>query len=156
MPNVVQVRDVSEAIRSLSTLLPVDYVDLFVAEVVDAARTPAEAWARAAMEGSSPSGRFLAWRVFCNLRLAPQRSTDHVAGWKIVGRDEHWIRVQAASWFMTAQIVFAVEASQVSFATFIRYDRPVAARIWGTVSRGHRAVAPGFLAGGVNRVSASI
>jgi hypothetical protein len=147
------VRDVPHAILSLSTMDPPDYVDLFVATAPEATRTPPEAWARIAMDGAPALGRFVAWRVLCGLRLHAQPSPDHVAGWKITGRGEHWIRTEARSRLMTAHIVFATEESRVSFATFIRYDRPIAAWTWGVVSVIHRTVAPGFLRGAVKRVN---
>ena len=148
----VRQRDVPEAILALSTLDPPDYVDLFVATTAEAARTSPEEWARAAMEGAPALGRFVAWRVFCALDLHEQPSPGHIAGWRIDGRGDHWIRMEARSWFMTAQIVFTIDESRVWFATLIRYDRPIAAWIWGTVANVHRAVAPGFLAGAVRRV----
>lgn len=148
----VRQHDVPEEILTLSTLKPPDYVDLFVATSAGADRTSPEDWARAAMEGASELGRFLAWRVCCGFDLHQEPSPDHIAGWRIDGRGEHWIRTEARSWFMTAQIVFTMDQSQVWFTTLIRYDRPIAAWIWGTVSHVHRAVAPGFLAGAVRRV----
>src|SRR5205085_10016950 len=128
-PSVVQQRDIPEAIRALDAL-PSDYVDVFTAGVSGATDALAEQWARVAIEGAHPAGRFIAWRVLCALRLEPRDSRDYVAGWKIVGRGDSWIRVEASSWFMTANMVFQVDEDQVSFATFIRYDRPVAALIW--------------------------
>jgi hypothetical protein len=114
-----------------------------------------EQWARAAVEGASPAGRFLAWRVICGLRLQPQPSPDYVGGWKIADRSDNWIRMEASSWFMTAHIVFQIDEGCVSFATLIRYDRRVAALIWTPVSILHRAVAPDFLRAAVKRVERS-
>ena len=153
MPTAVQVHDVPEAIRSLSTFDRPDYVDLFVVSAEDASGTSTERWARAAMEGAPAIGRFLAWRVCCGLRLDETPSDDHVAGWRIAGRGNDWIRMEAASWFMTAHIVFRIERRRVSFATFIRYDRAIAALVWGMASVAHRQVAPGFLDGAVRRVA---
>ena len=151
MPSVAQEHDVPDVIRALSTFERPDYVDLFVTPADEAMDTPPEGWARAAMEGASRLGRFLAWRVVCGLRLE-EPSADHVAGWRIDGRGENWIRMEASSWFMTAHIVFRVEPARVSFATFVRYDLPIAALIWGTASVVHRAVAPDFLGGAVRRI----
>lgn len=152
MPAAVQEHTIPEAIRSLSTFESADYVDLFVAPAEDATSASPERWARAAMEGTPALGRFLAWRVVCGLRLEQRPSADYVAGWKIDGRGEDWIRTEARSWFMTAHIVFRVEPARVSFATFIRYDRAIAALIWGAASAIHRRVAPDFLGSAVRRV----
>jgi hypothetical protein len=149
----VQEHCVPEAIRSLTTFEPLDYVDLFVAPAEDAMGTSAEEWARAAIEGAPAVGRFLAWQVCCALRLQHAPSSDRIAGWSIAGRGSDWIRLEAESWFMTAQMVFRVERGRVSFATFIRYDRPIAALIWGMASIAHRQVAPGFVHGAVRRVA---
>ena len=153
MPTAVQEHDVPEAIRSLGTLDPPDYVDLFVAPADDAARTSPEGWARAAMEGAPALGRFLAWEVGCGFRLERTASADRIAGWKIIGRGDDWIRTEARSWFMTAQIVFRIETGRVWFATFVRYDRAIAALVWGALSAIHRRVAPDFLDGAVRRVA---
>ena len=151
---VARQRDIPEAIRALDTL-PSDYVDLFVATTGDAAKTSPEQWARAALEGASALGRFMAWRVLLGLRLESRPSPDHLAGWKIADRGDDWIRIEASSWFMTANIVFQVDAARVSFATFIRYDNPIAAVVWTPVSAIHRRVAPDVLSAAVRRINRS-
>jgi len=149
----VQEHVVPEAIRSLTSFDRVDYVDLFVAPAEDAAETSPEGWARAAVEGAPAMGRFLAWEVCCALRLEHTASADRLAGWRIAGRGPDWIRMEAESWFMAAHIVFRVEPRRVSFATFIRYDRAIAALVWGLASIVHRQVAPGFVDAAVRRVA---
>lgn len=124
--NAAQVHVVPAAIRALAG--PHDYVDLFVA-----------------------AGRFLAWQVVCGLHLQP--GPDRIAGWRITGRGQDWIPVAAGGRFMSAQIVFRVEAARVAFATFVHYDRRIAAPIWGTASVIHRTAAPAFLRHGVRRVA---
>jgi hypothetical protein len=139
MTTVTQVNPVPQSICALSTFDPPGYVDLFVAALGEPLTVTPERFAREAVEGASALGRFLAWRAACNLRLEPESSPGHIGGWRIDGSGEDWIRVQASSWFMTAQMVFVVEPSRASFATFIRYDRAVASSIWGLVSSGHRS-----------------
>lgn len=151
-PVVIRQRSIPPAIRALDAL-PSDYVDLFTATARNAADVSPEEWARAALEGASPAGRFIAWRVLLGLRLGPSSSADHVAGWKIVDRGHSWIRLEASSWFMTANIVFQVEQGQVAFASFIRYDHPPAAVIWTAVSAIHRRVAPDVLHHAVRRIN---
>lgn len=154
-PTVVRRHDIPEAIRALD-VLPSDYVDLFVATTPDAARTTPEGWARAALDEASAAGRFMAWRVALGLRLESQPSPEHVAGWKVVDRGDTWIRIEARSWFMTANIAFQVEEGNVSFATFIRYDNPVAKVVWTPVSAIHRRIAPDVLRAAVRRVHRGI
>ena len=132
-----------------------DYVDLFTLPSTPLAVASPEEWARAAMEGAPAAGTFLAWRVLCNLKLEGGGSAQHIAGWRIVDQQDDWIRVEARSWFMTANAIFKVEADETMFATFIRYDRAVARLIWGPVSAFHRAAAPAFLAAARNRIARS-
>src|SRR5207247_1749306 len=70
---------------------------------------------------------------------------DYVGGWKIADRGDRWIRSEAGSWFMTAHIVVQVDDGQLSVATFVRYDRPIAALVWPPLSAGHRLAMPGLL-----------
>ena len=148
---VVRQHDIPEAIRSLDPHAS-DYVDLFVATTTRATDSSPEDWARAAIQGAPAAGRFLAWRAALQLHLEDQPAPDRVGGWRISGRGDSWIRLEASSWCMTAQMVFYVEGGQMSFATFMNYDRRVAALIWTPVSAIHRAVAPDFLRGAVRRV----
>ncbi len=84
-----------------------------------------EQWARATVEGVSPWARFVVWRVLCGLRLRPQPSPDSLAGW------------------------------HVAFATFVRYDRPMAALVWPALSIGHRRAVPDLLRYAVKRINRS-
>lgn len=152
MPRVVQEKVVPGLVLSLSGFDRTDYADLFVASLEQPLPATAEHLARAAIEGASAAGRVMAWRIACRLRLAPP-GPGVIGGWRIDGRGPGWIRVATRSPVMSAAMVFTLEESRASFATFIRYDRPVAALTWGaTVSRGHRAVAPGFLGAAVGRL----
>lgn len=146
---VVQLQEIPEGIRRLCPFDP-DYADLFVAPVPDAPASSPERWARATMEGAPAVGRFLAWRVLCHLRL--QSSPEHIAGWRVADRRDNWIRVEASSWSMTANIVFKIDEDRVLFGTFIRYQHPGGKAIWTPVSAVHRAVAPEFLRGGMRRI----
>lgn len=131
-----------------------DYVDLFVANVPGADRTPPEQWARASMEGASRAGRFLAWQTVLALRLDLSPGPERITGWQITERTEDFIRVEAPSWHLSARMVFRTQPDEVQFATFIRYDRAISRAIWGALSAVHRTAAPGFLAGGVRRALA--
>jgi hypothetical protein len=152
---ILQQRNVPEATRSLSTLTKQDYVDLFVLTTHAAADRSPERWARAGVdEAAGLAGQFV-WRVLLGLRLPRRSSPDHVAGWRIVGRGDCWIVLEAASWFLTAQIVVHVGDREVSIATFVQYDRPVAALVWPPLSAGHRRAMPGLLRHAARRIDAS-
>lgn len=152
MPAVLRQRDVPEAIRSLSTMASPDYVDLFTATTDGAAGRSPEQWARAGIEGAAGLAGQFVWRVLLGLRLESRPSRDHVGGWKIADRGDSWLRLEASSWFLTAHIVVQVDHEQVSVATFIRYDRPLAALVWPPLSIGHRQAMPGLLRDAVRRV----
>jgi hypothetical protein len=145
VPTVTRQRNVPVAILSRSTLSPPDYVDLFTIATSGIASTSPEQWARAGLEGAAGQGGQFVWRVLLGLRLEKRSTPDHVAGWKIADRGDDWLRLEADSWFLTAHLVFQVDARQVSVATFIRYDRPIAAFIWPPLSAGHRRAMPGLL-----------
>ncbi|HVE74626.1 MAG TPA: hypothetical protein VNA30_05995 [Mycobacteriales bacterium] len=153
--DVIRRHDIPAEVLAMGEMAAPDYVDLFVATTPAALQASPEQWARATMEGASELGRFLAWQTVLALQLERGFSPERIAGWRIAHRGDTWIRVEASSWCMTANIVFALEASQVSFATFIGYDRPVARLLWRPVSAVHRAVAPDFLRDGVRRIAES-
>lgn len=145
MPTVLQQRDIPEAIRSLSTLTSPDYVDLFTLKTDEAGAKSPEEWVRAGVEDAAGLAGQFVWRVLCGLRLERRPSPEHVGGWNIAERGDRWIRLEASSWFMTAHIVVHVDEGQVSIATLIRYDRPVASLVWPLLSIGHRRAMPALL-----------
>ncbi len=154
MTTVLEQGYVPETIRSLSTLAKQDYADLFTLTPGAAADKSPEEWARAGVDDAAGLAGQFVWRVLLGLRLERRPSRDHVAGWKIVDRGGSWIVLEAASWFLTAQIAFQVGDEQVSVATFIRYDRPVAALVWPPLSVGHRQAMPGLLRHAAKVISA--
>jgi hypothetical protein len=137
---VVGLENIPEALCSLHTLASPDYADLSTATTNGTAEKSAEQWARAILEDAPLARRyaFFPWRVLLGLRLGPRHSPDHVHGWKIADRGENWLRIEAASWFLTAHGVFRVDDGQVSVAWFGGYDRLPAALVWPPLSLGHR------------------
>jgi hypothetical protein len=145
--SLVGVRDVPEAVRALTTLSEPDYVDLFTVTTPVATDRSPEQWARAVLEQADLSRRNARrfWRLI-GLRLGPSGSPDHVQGWKIAARGDNWLRVETASWYLTAQAVCLVEDDQVSLSLSLRYDkRPVAALVWALVSSPHQRAVPVML-----------
>lgn len=156
MSSYVGVDDVPAAVRALSTLARPDYVDLFTVVTPVAADHSAEEWARVVLE-QTPVARANArrlWRLL-GLRLGPPHAPDHVQGWKIAARGDRWVRIETASWYMTAQAVCLVEDGQVSMSLSLRYDRPrpVGALVWRLVSGPHRRALPVMLHQAVGLVS---
>src|ERR1700753_3379985 len=92
-----------EYVRTFSSLPQIDYADLFSLDV-ELAATP-EQWARA-MFGDVPSlAEQVIWRGALRLRLSPERSPDTVGGWRIAGRGDDWLRLEAASWLLSGNLV---------------------------------------------------
>jgi hypothetical protein len=139
-------------VRALSSLPDPDYVDLFTLST-DTEAAP-EQWARA-MFGDVPSvAELLIWRGLLGLRLARGRSPTTVAGWRIAGRGHDWIRLEAASWFLSGNLLVQTADGQVSLATFLHYDRCVGRGVWPPLSAIHRRLVPGLLRDAAARVAA--
>ena len=136
-------REVPEAIRSLGALADADYADIVTATVEETPSDP-EQLIHAALDGL-PRALLVSvpfiQRVFLGLRLQMRPSPDHLLGWKISDRGENWMRIEAASWFLTGHVVMHTDERRISFASFIRYDRRLAALVWPPISLIHRQVA---------------
>jgi len=145
MASVTQQCTIPEAIRSLGGMDSPDYIDLFTVTTDDAAAASPEQWSRTAIEDAADLGGQFIWRGVLGLRLVSRPATERVGGWKIADRGEDWIRLEACSWFLTAHLVLRVDDEHLSTGTFIRYDRPIAALIWGLLSAIHRRLMPGLL-----------
>jgi hypothetical protein len=136
-------RNVPDAIRSHDTLVNPDYTDFFTATASKPTDKSPEEWVHAVFESAPAIVRLVvpfAQRLVLGLRLERGSSPDHPLGWKIADRGDGWVRMEAASWFMTAHIVSQVDEGRGSLATFVRYDRRIAAFVWPPVSILHRWV----------------
>lgn len=147
-PTVRWQRTVPEPIGSLDTLVNPDYTDIVTTTISEACNRTPEQWLSSMLEGV-PRGLLsfvpLVQRVALGLRLERRASPDQVLGWKIADRGDNWMRLEAASWFLTGHVLVHVDHDQLSFVAFVRYDRPVAALIWPPVSLIHRQVALAFV-----------
>ena len=149
----VGTHNVPESARALSSVPDFDYVDHF-SLVTDAHATP-EQWARA-MFGDVPSiGQQAIWRGLLQLRLSRGRSPDTVAGWRIGGRGPDWLRLEAASWFLTANLIVRAADGRVSLTTVLRYERRVGHHVWPRLSAVHRQLIPGVLRGAAASIRAA-
>ncbi len=136
-------RSVPQEIRALDTLVDPSYTDFFTAATTEAQNKTAEEWARLSLEGAPPALRLLVFvgqRFVLGLRVKLRRSPDRVIGWKIGASGDDYIRMETGSWLMTPHLILKVDEDRISVATLIRYDHPMAARIWPPVSLLHRRV----------------
>lgn len=88
------------------------------------------------------------------MRLQRGRSSYTVAGWLIGGRGESWVRLEAASRFLTGNLLVHTGQHQVSLATLVRYDRPWGRWVWTPLSAVHRRLTPGLLRDAATKVAA--
>jgi hypothetical protein len=144
--SVVGTRNLPGYVRALSSLPEIDYADRFTLRT-EVEATP-EQWARA-MFGDVPSVvELLIWRGLLGLQLSSGRSSATVAGWRIGDRGDDWLRLEAASWFLTGNFLVQTAAGRVSLGTFLRYDRRLGSCVWPPLSTIHRRLIPGVLRGG--------
>jgi hypothetical protein len=139
--------------RVLSSLPRIDYADRFaMTPGVDAGP---ERWARA-MFGDVPSvGEVFIWRGILGLRLHRGRSPSTVAGWRIGGRGGDWIRLDARSWFLAANLLVRVVDGEVSLTTLLHYRRLPGRLVWPPCSAVHRRLVPRVLRDAASRVGRS-
>jgi hypothetical protein len=137
-------REVPEAICSLAALANADYTDIVTATLDETPSGTPEQLIYAVLNGVPRGLLFLislVQRVFLGFRLKLRPSPDRLLGWKIADRGENWVRIETASWFLTAHVVMHLDEGQVALASFIRYDRWLAVFVWPPVSLIHRQVA---------------
>ncbi|GAA4774067.1 hypothetical protein GCM10023200_03190 [Actinomycetospora chlora] len=127
----------------LTDLPRIDYVDHFaVPTTIDA---DPERWARA-MFGDEPDlGERVIWSVLLGLELATGRSPATVAGWRITGRGEGWVRLAAAGPLFGGNLVVRSPRGEASLTTLLHYRRPPASLVWPPLSAMHRMLVPGVL-----------
>lgn len=145
-------RHLPAPVLAIHALPRIDYADQFTLRT-DAEATP-ERWARA-MFGDAPSFRHkLIWRALLGLRLHPDASPWHVAGWLIGARGDDWIRLDATSWFLAAHLVVQPDDGNVTLTTLLHYRRFPAPVVWGVLSTVHRRLVPVVLRGAASRIRA--
>lgn len=105
----------------------------------------AEEWARA-MFGDVPSaGELLIWRGVLGLRLRLSRSAETVGGWRIHDRNEDFIWLRAASWWLHANLLVRRSGTGVSLTTLLHYRRAWGRVAWPPLAAVHRHLVPGVL-----------
>ena len=135
----------------LSSLPTIDYADRF-SRGTDAEVSP-ERWARALFGDVPSAGELFIWQLLLGLRLSRGRSPETVAGWRVGARGEDWIRLEAPSWFLAANLLVQTAPGRVSLSTFVHYGRWPASAVWPPLSGIHRRLVPGVLDGAVARVN---
>lgn len=143
IPTVRREATLPAALHSIAP--PFDYVDVFTMRNIPAVGASPERWARAGVEDAAGSMGQFVWRRILGLRLDGRPSPDRIGGWQIAGRADDWIRLEARSWCLTANILVQVGDAHVTIATFVRFDRAPAAIIWSRLAGAHRRAMPGLM-----------
>ena len=150
---VVGVHEIPGSVRTLSSLPRIDYADRFALST-DADATP-EQWARA-MFGDVPGvAGWSIWRGVLGLRLSRGRSPATVAGWRIDGRGEDWIRLEAASRSLSAEMLVQTAEGRVSLTTCLDQGRRRDEIVWHRLSAVHRRLVPRVLRDAERRIRAT-
>lgn len=151
--SAVGTHNISSSARTLSSLPRIDYADQFTIST-SADATP-ERWIRT-MFGDVPSrSELFIWRGLLGLRLSRARSPATVAGWRIDGLGENWIRLEATSWFLRANLVAGKKEGTVSLVTFLHYRWWLARVVWVPLAAVHRRLVPGVLRNAVVKIRGS-
>ena len=120
----------------------------------DVDATP-EQWARA-MFGDVPSiAEWCIWRGVLGLRLSRGRSPVTVGGWRVGARSEDRIRLEAASWYLSAEMLVQTAAGRVSWTTSLHFDRRVGRVVCPPLSAVHRRLVPRVLCDAERRIRAA-
>ncbi|GII04025.1 DUF2867 domain-containing protein [Planobispora takensis] len=144
--------NVPRSAHALSSLPDADYADRFTL-LTDMDASP-ERWARAMFGDVPGAAELLIWRGLLGLRLSSGRSPATVAGWRIGGRGDDWIRLEAASWFLSGNLLVQTAGGRVSLTTFLRYDRWPGHAVWPPLAVVHRLLVPRVLREAAARLAA--
>ena len=139
--------DVPAWVRARSALGACEYADLMTVPAPGARRHPPRAWAEGVVRGTARIRLFgpVVWRGVLGLDRDHSPSGRALAGWRVGAQGEDWIRLDASSWLVSAEVLLLTAEERVSLATFVRYEHPAARAVWPPIGKGHRDVVPRLL-----------
>ena len=109
---------------------------------------------------ASATTRALVARERLPLRTGPQVRPPVLAGARSrlgdVDRSPNSLTIEARSWLLTSRLVFRTETTRVTYSTYVRYDKRIAAIIWPPVSILHRQIVPRLLRHADRRAQAAL
>ena len=152
---IIGTKNMPTTMLGLSSLHGVDYADQFsITTGIDA--TP-EQWARAIFGNVPSTSQVFIWRYLLGLRISRDReaSSTTVAGWKIGGEGQDFLRLEANSWLLSGNLVVHRTDSQVSLVTLVQYETWIAWPWWCLLGLVHRKIVPVILRRAVGRIQAS-
>ena len=146
-PAVVRQRSIPEEIRSLDTFAKPDYADMFTTTAASMSAIPPAQWARAVFKNGPLRvrlvvlGAALVQRAILGMPAGRRHGDKLMFGWRIADGGDNWVRLESSSGLLSGHIILHRDGQQVSGATFVRYNRRLAALIWPPVAVVHRWVA---------------
>jgi hypothetical protein len=157
-----------EVPATIASARPYDYASAFAltltvspdrsAPLIGTAPRTAEQWARAVFEGAPAALRWcmvFGWRFVLGLRLHPDAGANEVLGWTVeaTASAPDTVTLAAASRFLRAENIVAVDEGVVVWVTVVRYDNRAARPLWAVAAAIHHRTIP-FLLGHAARVAA--
>jgi hypothetical protein len=126
--------------RIVSTLGRVDYEDAFAVDVGPTHTRSAEQWVREILEGAPSNVRLKllsGWSAI-GIKLRLPGSDRTVLGWDIRSSDPDCALLGADSRVgMPGELLLRREDNRLLFATFVRYDNPIARALWASIEAAH-------------------
>jgi hypothetical protein len=96
--------------------------------------------------GNVPNiGHKFIWRGLLGFTLDLRRSPGTIAGIRVTGRGQDWIRMENSSWLLSANIICKTSAEEVSVITLIQYNHWFARLWWPLLAGIHRSIVPRLL-----------
>jgi hypothetical protein len=137
---------------SAASIAPISYVDTFTLSTPHALSAPPTSWALAIF-GATPSRvqKFL-WHSLLGFSLTNGASPATVAGWKITGKGDDWVRMEQGSWYLKANLVVMRADGRVHLSTFLKYENLLGRTVWTLLAGVHRLLVPGILRSGERRI----
>lgn len=148
MRTVIQDRELTDELDSLSTLGRVDYCD--VATIVGEVPGGPEELARAVVEYSAGELGQVFWRSI-GLRL-DHSLPRHIGGWRVADAGANWIVLETASWYSAINAIGRVGTDGASVALLARFDHPFARLVCPAITFFHRLRIPALLRAAVRHL----
>jgi len=127
-------------IRSLSTLVRIDYADAFTVDVDAPQSRRAEEWMRVILEDAPASMRLRllsAWSAI-GLKVSLPGTGRSVLGWQIRASDSDYVLLGADSRIgMPGELLLGRRDDGLLFATFAQHDNSIARGLWSSIEAAH-------------------
>jgi Protein of unknown function (DUF2867) len=138
----------SEVTNGTDDIGPSGHASAFEVKIAHGDDRSPEQWARAAFEETPTHVRSFVkfgWRYVVGLRLGPQSSPNHVAGWTVRAVRPGVINLTVESWLVTATKDVEVTNDTVRIVTVVRYKHRLGRIVWTLITPVHYLTEPYLL-----------